>query len=51
MAVSDANFQKYSGYAPTGKVLSANDKGMPVWVGKAAPSKEQLIAYAESLRQ
>lgn len=51
MAVSDAEFQKYSGYAPTGKVLSADEKGLPVWVDKAAPSKEQLIADAESLRQ
>ncbi len=51
MAVSDADFQKYSGYAPVGKVLSASDKGLPVWVDKAAPSKQQLIAYAESLKQ
>ncbi len=51
MAVSDADFQKYSGYAPAGKVLSADDKGLPAWVDKAAPSKEQLVADAESLRQ
>ncbi|VAL08702.1 tail assembly chaperone gp38 [Enterobacter hormaechei] len=49
--VSDDDFNLYSGYPPEGKILSADKNGLPVWVDKPAPSKEQLIAEAESTRE
>lgn len=49
--VSDGDFNLYSGYPPQGKILTSDDKGLPAWTDKPAPTKEQLIASAESFRQ
>lgn len=49
--VSADVYYTYGGTPPEGKVLSADEKGNPVWDNAPKPTKEELIQAAEYERQ
>ncbi|SQB45633.1 tail fiber assembly protein [Citrobacter koseri] len=49
--ISDDLFIQYTSTPPDGKERGVRDDGMPCWVDLPAPTKEDLIAAAESKQQ
>lgn len=49
--VDEATKEKYTGAAPEGKRLGADNKGKPTWLDIPLPPKEQQIAEAEVEKQ
>lgn len=50
--ITDDTFQEYFvELAPAGKYRTANSRGLPEWADVPPPTKESLVAMAESERQ
>lgn len=49
--VDEATKEKYTGAAPEGKRLGADENGNPTWLDTPPPSKEQLVAEAKAKKQ